>query len=54
MEWHHATARIETTSAKFLGEPRQGQVKASAVNVASAPAGPTIQADQTQGSAWPK
>lgn len=50
-EWHQATERMKTTSAKLLAKLRHVQAVAGSAKVAP---GPTVHTDSTGGSAWPK
>lgn len=51
IEWHEATARMKTTSAKLLAKLRHVRAKARAAKVAPGPAG---LAEPAAGSTWSK
>jgi len=54
-EWHQATERMKTTSAKFFAKIRHVQAKARAARADAAQAGPPLHADDpSASSAWPK
>jgi hypothetical protein len=53
-EWHQATQRMKTTSAKLLAKLRHVRGKAKAAKVVPGPAGPTVHDDAATGNAWSK
>jgi hypothetical protein len=53
-EWHQATQRMKTTSAKLLAKLRHVRAKAKAAKVVPGPAGPTVHDDAVTGNAWSK
>ena len=51
-EWHQATERMKTTSAKLLAKLRHVRAKARAARVAPEPVGPTVRDEAAKGNAW--